>query len=79
MIKLKAQYARIGLVLFTGSIVLNTLPSYYEGIKEIKNEPVERIDYKGTVRKVGFYSLMAGWFFIFCVGRGRIPMANIKL
>jgi hypothetical protein len=76
---MKQFYGRIGLFLFSSSIILNSLPSYYEGIQEIRNKPVERIDHKGMCRKMGFYFLMSGFFLIFCVGRGRIPFLNTKL
>ena len=76
---MKPQYARIGLVLFTSSIALNSLPSYYEGIQEIRNKPIERIDHKGLVRKVGFYSLMGGYLLMACLSRGSVPILNIKL
>jgi hypothetical protein len=47
-------------VFFLSSIALNSLPSYYEGILDIKNSEKDAIS-SPFLRKVGFYMLMAGY------------------
>lgn len=76
--KLAHSHKLIGSVLFFGSIALNSFPAYYEGIKEIQNEPVE-VQTPGIVRRIGFYMLVAGGLWIWIVGRGGFPRIGLIL
>ena len=73
--KLPGSYKLLNGCLFTGAVLFNSLPAYYEGFHEIRNEPVEPSN--GLTRRIGFYMLVAGYAVIFAVGRGSF--AGIKL
>ena len=49
--------------LFLSSLILNSVPSYYEGFMDIKDEPVSDEDVRryGRMRKLGFYALVTGY------------------
>ena len=50
-------------VFFLGSLFLNCVPSYYEGFLDMRDEPTDdkTIRKNGQLRKLGFYSLVAGY------------------
>ena len=50
-------------LLFIGAIALNSVPGYYEGLKDMRNEIIEEdiIDRGSLMRKVGLYSLILGY------------------
>ena len=77
--KMHPKVANPTVALFGCAVILTSLPAYYEGIKEIRNQPIEPLDSRGMARKLGFYLLCTGYFFIFCSNRGAIPWLNIKL
>ncbi len=49
-------------LLFLGCILLNSLPSYYEGWQDMKNEPIDENEIRSTslMRKLGFYCFVGG-------------------
>ena len=49
--------------LFLVSLFLNSVPSYYEGFMDIRDEPVadETVRKYSHMRKLGFYALVAGY------------------
>ena len=75
--KMNPNHRLIGAILFTCPVIINSLPVYYEGVREIRNDPVVGI--RGTIRRAGFYSLVFGYAWIYVVGRGSIPLLGIKL
>ena len=56
-------------VLFLGAIMMTSLPGYYEGILDIRNEPLENETNTALIRKLGFYFLIAGYMGLFAKHR----------
>ncbi len=75
--KLIPPYRLFGAIMFMGAIAFTSIPAYYEGVKEIHNDPVDTVP--GIIRRCGFYMLVAGYAWIWVVGRGSIPILGIKL
>ena len=67
----RVQY--LGLTLFSSAMLLNSVPSYNQGFAEIRNVPIDYYG-KGTMRKIGFYSLVSGYFLIWLASRGKLPL-----
>ena len=75
--KMIPNHRFIGAILFTCPLLINSLPAYYEGVHEIRNDPV--VGLRGTFRRTGFYCLVFGYAWIYVVGRGSIPLLGTKL
>jgi len=59
------------LVVFSAAVALNAIPSYFEGFAEMKNEPLNNPT-SGTLRKLGFYLLVGGAFWLWACSRGSV-------